>query len=451
MLFAFVLLVVSATAQTAEISAGSGVVIGTEGVILTNSHVVEACAEINVRFPTGNAQKAKLVARDEKNDLAVVRAQRPDIFPSSVAIFREGSPIRAGDRIVALGYPLSGLLATTANLTVGNVSALAGLLDDSRYMQISAPVQPGNSGGPLLDASGHVVGIVKSKLNALHVARSFGDIPQNVNFAIKAEVARTFLDSKGITYQAARSEQQLSPADVGEIARSFTVYIECKQDQVRSVSAPTLSSPRRSNEPSQEQTENWCAGEGNPSTDLRINSCTSLIQVGRAGRVPDKLLAYAFQSRGFAYGVKKDYDLAIADFTEAMRLNPEIAKVKVWLPQIFILRGNAHSSKHDYDRAIADYTQAIRLNPNEADSFYFRASAYYYRRDYERAIADFTQAIRLRPTHDGAISARGLTYYHMKQYDRAIADLSEAIRLNPSDGGAVVLRNRAYFDKLYPQ
>jgi Trypsin-like peptidase domain len=109
------------------------------------------------------------------------------------------------------------------------VSALAGLGDDSRFLQISAPVQPGNSGGPLLDASGHLIGIVTGKLDVMRLAPSLGDIPQNVNFALKAEVVRTFLDSKSIVYRTAQSEQQLSPADVGEIARPFTVHIECER------------------------------------------------------------------------------------------------------------------------------------------------------------------------------------------------------------------------------
>jgi uncharacterized protein len=174
---------------------------------------------------SSSASAATLVARDEKNDLAVVRS---DFHPSNVVAFREGKPVRAGDAVVALGYPLSGLLATTANHSVGNVSALAGLGDDSRFLQISAPVQPGNSGGPLLDASGHLIGIVTGKLDAIRVARFTGDVPQNVNFALKAEVARTFLDSKDIAYQTARSEKQLFPADVGEIGRPFTVQIECE-------------------------------------------------------------------------------------------------------------------------------------------------------------------------------------------------------------------------------
>ena len=208
----------------ADISSGSGVVIGAHGEVLTNAHVVENCTKITVQ--SSPTSRAYLVARDEKNDLAVVRGSLP---ASPVAVFRDGAPVRAGDAVVALGYPLSGLLATTANLSVGNVSALAGLGDDSRYLQISAPVQPGNSGGPLLDASGHLIGIVTGKLDAIRLARFTGDVAQNVNFALKAEVVRTFLDSKSIAYQTARSEQQLSPADLGDIARPFTVHIECEQ------------------------------------------------------------------------------------------------------------------------------------------------------------------------------------------------------------------------------
>ena len=132
---------------------------------------------------------------------------------------------------------------------MGNVSALAGLRDDSRYLQISAPVQPGNSGGPLLDASGHLIGIVTAKLDAIRYARITGDIPQNVNFALKAEVARTFLDSKGISYRIERSELQLAPADVGDNASPFTVYIECRhtdKDKLRIVSPSPTSPPGRS-------------------------------------------------------------------------------------------------------------------------------------------------------------------------------------------------------------
>ena len=211
-----------ALAQNANSLAGSGVVIGTHGEILTNAHVVEDCEIITVQSPLKKLEKAVLLARDQKNDLAVIRiAIRLPRLPHFEKAPR--SPLRAGDSVVALGYPLSGILASTANLSVGTVSALAGLGDDSRYFQMSAPVQPGNSGGPLLDPSGHLAGIVTAKLDAMRVARFTGDIPQNVNFAIKADVAKTFLKSKGINYSVAPSDQHLSPADIGDIGRPFTV------------------------------------------------------------------------------------------------------------------------------------------------------------------------------------------------------------------------------------
>jgi hypothetical protein len=113
-----------ALAQNANSLAGSGVVIGTHGEILTNAHVVEDCEIITVQSPLKMLEKAVLLARDQKNDLAVIRIATS---PSTVAAFREGSPLRTGDSVVALGYPLSGILASTASLSVGTVSALAGL------------------------------------------------------------------------------------------------------------------------------------------------------------------------------------------------------------------------------------------------------------------------------------------------------------------------------------
>ena len=228
--------------------------------------------------------------------------------------------------------------------------------DDSRYLQISAPVQPGNSGGPLLDASGHLVGIVTAKLNAMRLARFTGDIPQNVNFALKAEVARTFLDSKGIVYQTARSDQQLSPADVGDIARPFTVHVECEQIGAQTTAAPSITHP---SEPKKieatRQQISWCTTRFDfswpPSlmstkANLIIEGCTAVI---RSSRSP-----WAFFNRGLAYQIERNIDRAIADYSEAIRLDPTFARA-------FNNRGAAYAAKQDYDRAIADYNQAIRL------------------------------------------------------------------------------------------
>ena len=128
---------------------------------------------------------------------------------------------------MAFGYPLSQVLATSGNFTTGNVTALAGLGDDSRFFQISAPVQPGNSGGPLLDENGNLVGIVSSKLNFLSEIRAQGDIPQNVNFAIKASVAANFLQDNNIKFQIGEATQPMKAPDLADAAKAFSVYIEC--------------------------------------------------------------------------------------------------------------------------------------------------------------------------------------------------------------------------------
>jgi uncharacterized protein len=219
-------------------AAGTGFVVSRAGHVLTNLHVVRDCTLVRAR--RGNAQGgiAGVAAMDSENDLALLLPKAPrfgqygepvEVAPSSEAAapFREGRGLRPGDSVVAVGFPLQGLLASSANVTTGTVSAMAGIRDDARYLQITAPIQPGNSGGPLLDLSGNVVGVVVAKLDALKVAEAIGDIPQNVNFAIKDSVARSFLDAKGIEYETASSDRELTAAEVGERAAAFTVLVEC--------------------------------------------------------------------------------------------------------------------------------------------------------------------------------------------------------------------------------
>jgi V8-like Glu-specific endopeptidase len=95
-------------------------------------------------------------------------------------------------------------------------------------MQISAPVQPGNSGGPLLDKSGNVVGIIVSKLNALRLAQVTQDMAQNINFAIKASIASNFLEVNNIATRAAPNAESLDPTEIADRAKQFTVQVTCK-------------------------------------------------------------------------------------------------------------------------------------------------------------------------------------------------------------------------------
>ncbi len=199
---------------------GSGFAVSGEGHILTNHHVVEDCEE--VRLPTGVT--VQVIAGDSQSDLALLEWP---VTNSKFATFSQGRGVRPGDDIVVVGFPLHGLLTSDPSVTTGNVSALAGPGDDRRFLQITAPVQQGNSGGPLLDLAGNVVGVVVAKLDAIKVANLTGDIPQNVNFAVSAWSARAFLDAYNVPYETAPSEPKLAARDVAAQAREFTVLVEC--------------------------------------------------------------------------------------------------------------------------------------------------------------------------------------------------------------------------------
>ena len=202
-------------------STGSGFRVSGQGHVLTNAHVVRGCTEVRIP-PSGVVE---VLAREGSSDLALL--QTPAGTARAVAKFRQGRGIRPGASVLVVGYPLRGLLASEANVSTGAVSALAGPGDDRRLIQITAPVQSGNSGGPVLDAAGNVVGVVVAKLDAIRVARSTGDIPQNVNFAVSAGTARAFLDGEGIPYETAPSDNAIDPADIVAAARKFTVLVEC--------------------------------------------------------------------------------------------------------------------------------------------------------------------------------------------------------------------------------
>jgi S1-C subfamily serine protease len=206
-----------------RVSSGSGFFITNKGHMLTNAHVVAECAKVSVRYGTDEARPARVQAKDLANDLALIATE---ITPEAVATIR--GKVRLGDQVEAFGYPFSGLLSSGGIFTLGNVTALTGVRDDSRMLQISAPIQPGNSGGPLLDSSGRVVGVVVSKLNALRVLLVTEDVPQNVNFAIKATVVQNFVESQGLAFRS--SEENARPMenpDIADLARSFSGRIEC--------------------------------------------------------------------------------------------------------------------------------------------------------------------------------------------------------------------------------
>jgi tetratricopeptide (TPR) repeat protein len=151
--------------------------------------------------------------------------------------------------------------------------------------------------------------------------------------------------------------------------------------------------------------------------------------------------ALAYYDRGLIYSNKGDPDRAIADFSDAVRLNPTYAFA-------FQSRGFAYYNKGDDNRAIADYNEAIRLDPKSAVAFNNRGNVYYRKNQYDQAFADYNEAIRINPLYAVAVNNRGLIYLNVKgDKDRAIADFSDAIRLYPTYADAFNNRGWTYMTK----
>jgi S1-C subfamily serine protease len=210
-------------AQTTTVRSGSGFAISHATHIVTNAHVVAQCKSVRVLSGLQQAS-ARVLAIDVDADLAVLQTSLS--VPKTMAM-RSSPALRLGESVIAFGFPLTGALSQGGNLTTGNVSALAGLRDDPKYIQVTAPVQPGNSGGALLDGGGNVIGVITAKLDALAVAKRTGDVPQNVNFAVRAEVLEAFLQTHKVPYDVAVTDSQLAVADVAEAAKQASVRIEC--------------------------------------------------------------------------------------------------------------------------------------------------------------------------------------------------------------------------------
>lgn len=211
------------TKERSSASSGTGFFVNDLGYAVTNNHVVEGCKSLYATDVTGLRTSARLIARDETSDLAVIRTEHR---PQRTAILRRD--VRLGENVSAFGFPLRGFLASGGNFTLGNVTALAGLGDDLRRLQISAPVQPGNSGGALLDKGGATVGVVASKLDTLMVAGAIDDVVQNVNFAVKTSVLVEFLTVNGVNYMSSDSiSTERQPEEIAELAREQSIFIEC--------------------------------------------------------------------------------------------------------------------------------------------------------------------------------------------------------------------------------
>jgi S1-C subfamily serine protease len=172
----------------------------------------------------------KLIGVDQRNDLALLLP--PTASNVRVAKFA-AEAVRLGEDLATFGFPLRGILSERLHMTTGIVSSMAGLQGDPKFIQISAPVQRGNSGGPVVDFAGRVIGIVTSKLDAIEINRVSGDLPQAVNFAVRHDLAMSFMRRNGVEPETAPPGEAMRKTDLASEAAAYTLPLTCERSSRR--------------------------------------------------------------------------------------------------------------------------------------------------------------------------------------------------------------------------
>lgn len=205
-------------------SQGTGFFITDDGYIVSNWHVVRDAGIINV-IAGDDIVRAKVVEKDIPGDLVLLKVSRT----GKALALGNSVTARVGEDVFSLGFPMASVQGDEIKFTTGIISSLKGLKDDVAHFQVSVPIQPGNSGGPLLDGNGHVIGVVDSKLNDVPALIATGAVPQNVCYAIKSSRIQNLLESHPEVVERLPKDtaaEKMSAPDVYESAKGSIVRIE---------------------------------------------------------------------------------------------------------------------------------------------------------------------------------------------------------------------------------
>lgn len=215
----------SSTGEKESVYSGSGFFI-TPNVVVTSNHIVKGASRIEIVYNNEIKLTGVVIGRDEACDLALIRVAGMEAIVSPLTLANSSS-MRQGSRVYTVGFPLPLVMGMQPKISEGLISSTAGLQGDLRMYQISTPVQPGNSGGPLLNEQAEVVGVVSGSLNATKMMQQ-GIMPQNVNYAVKINnignlISNCRLDVSFNVLQY--DDKSLSAADIMDIARKAVVFI----------------------------------------------------------------------------------------------------------------------------------------------------------------------------------------------------------------------------------
>ena len=230
---------------TPQSGSGSGFFVSKMGHVITNAHVVQNCNKVTIGDNANKQVPAELINTDKSNDLALLKLSTLEMASAesksliqklSIAVIPLASKgllrsedVRLGEKVLVAGYPFGDFFSNSIKVTTGVVSSTRGAGDDSGQFQLDAAVQPGNSGGPIYDSRGNIVGVVVAQLDKLKMAKAIGSLPENVNFGIKASTVRQFLMSSGLPSKKADQAIEKSTEQLAEIAQNQALMVMCLQ------------------------------------------------------------------------------------------------------------------------------------------------------------------------------------------------------------------------------
>ena len=193
--------------KTGDTATGTGFLFSSSDYVITSYHVVHGSKSISVRLTNGEQIDATIAVKDTNNDIAILKLSKSPTSRQNIITLGDSTSVKTGDRVFTYGFPLVDLLGhQEPRYSEGFINSLSGMSNDPRLFQVSIPIQPGNSGGPVFNEKGELIGIATSSIDSEQTKKVFGAIPQNVNFAIKSSYINsllpnlpdTFIKQKGI-------------------------------------------------------------------------------------------------------------------------------------------------------------------------------------------------------------------------------------------------------------
>jgi len=422
----------------AQASSGTGFAISSNGYIVTNHHVINGAKSIEVKGINGNFTRklsAEIAVSDEKNDLAIIKINDP-YFTSLGTIpytFRQALA-DVGESVFVLGYPMTRSMGEEVKLTNGIISSKTGFQGDISMYQISAPIQPGNSGGPLFDKKGNLLGIVSAK----HT------LAENAGYAIKVSYLKNLIELLPETINQP-ALNVLTGKDLTEqvkIASNYT-YLIVINDKGNSYT----SSNESNNQKKTSTSEQNAAIYYQKAEELWKNKdpMGALEQINYSIEASSNY-AGSFYFRGFIYlyGIR-NFEKAVEDFTKSIQMQPDFEGA-------YFYRGMSYNALEKNIEAIKDFTKVISMNKDNTDAYFMRALIKSNMNDRQGAISDYEEIIKREKSATPSIYKMS-TVYNNKAYclveldkpNEALPFVSKALNLDESEAYIWDTRGEIYF------